>query len=82
MLPTPQIGQYVRSDDYRGKLFVKAVSADLSGVELARRIFALCPGCRIFLLSATELSLIETWSPKPFRRTLLERSTHLRQDER
>ena len=34
---------------------------ELSGIELARRIFALCPACRIFLLSATELSLIETW---------------------
>jgi DNA-binding NtrC family response regulator len=33
---------------------------ELSGIELARRIFALCPACRIFLLSATELSLIET----------------------
>ena len=35
---------------------------ELSGIELARRIFALCPACRIFLLSATELSLIETWA--------------------
>ena len=37
---------------------------ELSGIELARRIFALCPACRIFLLSATELSLIETWVAK------------------
>jgi DNA-binding NtrC family response regulator len=32
---------------------------ELSGIELARKIFALCPACRIFVLSATELSLIE-----------------------
>jgi two-component system catabolic regulation response regulator CreB len=37
---------------------------ELSGIELARRIFALCPACRIFLLSTTELSLIETWVAK------------------
>src|SRR5258707_756516 len=37
---------------------------ELSGIELARRIFALCPTCRIFLLSATELSLVETWFAK------------------
>jgi FixJ family two-component response regulator len=33
---------------------------ELSGIELARRIFGLYPTCRIFLLSATELALIET----------------------
>lgn len=32
---------------------------ELSGVELARKLFELCPTCRIFMLSATELSLIE-----------------------
>jgi two-component system catabolic regulation response regulator CreB len=37
---------------------------ELSGIELARRIVALCPACRIFLLLATELSLIETWVAK------------------
>jgi two-component system catabolic regulation response regulator CreB len=37
---------------------------ELSGIELARRIVALCPACRVFLLSATELSLIETWVAK------------------
>lgn len=37
---------------------------ELSGIELARRIVALCPACRIFLLSATELSLIETRAAK------------------
>ena len=37
---------------------------ELSGIELARMIFALCPACRLFLLSATELSLIETWVAK------------------
>lgn len=33
---------------------------ELSGIELARKLFELCPSCRFFLLSATELSLIET----------------------
>ena len=28
MLPTPQVGQYVRLDDYGGRLIVKAVSED------------------------------------------------------
>jgi two-component system catabolic regulation response regulator CreB len=37
---------------------------ELSGIELARSLFALCPACRIFLLSATDLSLIETWVAK------------------
>jgi len=32
---------------------------ELSGIELVRKIFALCPTCRLFLLSATELSLIQ-----------------------
>ena len=37
---------------------------ELSGIELARRISALCPTCQIFLLSATELSSIETLAAK------------------
>jgi hypothetical protein len=34
MLPTPQIGQYVRLDDYGGRLIVKAVSKDGGRVDL------------------------------------------------
>jgi hypothetical protein len=34
MLPTPQIGQYVRLDDYGGRLIVKAVSEDGGRVDL------------------------------------------------
>jgi len=34
MLPTPQIGQFVRLDDYRGRLIVKDVSSDGSSVDL------------------------------------------------
>jgi hypothetical protein len=34
MLPTPQIGQYVRLDDYRGRLIVKAVNEDGGRVDL------------------------------------------------
>jgi two-component system catabolic regulation response regulator CreB len=37
---------------------------ELSGIELARKLFELCPSCRFFLLSATELSWIETWAAK------------------
>jgi DNA-binding NtrC family response regulator len=37
---------------------------ELSGIELARRLFELCPTCQIFLLSATELSLIEACAAK------------------
>lgn len=34
MLPAPQIGQYVRLDDYEGRLIVKAVSNDGGIVDL------------------------------------------------
>lgn len=34
MLPTPQIGQYVRLDDYEGRLIVKTVSEDGGRVDL------------------------------------------------
>lgn len=34
MLPTPQIGQFVRLDDYTGRLIVKEVSNDGSHVDL------------------------------------------------
>lgn len=34
MLPTPQIGQYVRLDDYGGRLIVKAVSENGGRVDL------------------------------------------------
>jgi FixJ family two-component response regulator len=37
---------------------------ELSGVELARRLYELCPSCRIFLLSATEFCLIEACAAK------------------
>ena len=33
---------------------------ELSGIELARCVYALCPACRIFVVSGAELSLIET----------------------
>jgi hypothetical protein len=34
MLPTPQVGQLVRLDDYDGRLVVKQVSSDGSSVDL------------------------------------------------
>lgn len=34
MLPSPQIGQYVRLEDYEGRLIVKAVSDDGGMVDL------------------------------------------------
>jgi hypothetical protein len=34
MLPTPQVGQLVRLDDYDGRLIVKGVSDDGSSVDL------------------------------------------------
>jgi hypothetical protein len=34
MLPTPQIGQYVRLENYGARLIVKAVSEDGSRVDL------------------------------------------------
>jgi len=34
MLPTPQVGQLVRLDDYNGRLIVKEVSNDGSSVDL------------------------------------------------
>jgi hypothetical protein len=34
MLPSPQIGQYVRLEDYGGRLIVKAVSEDGGRVDL------------------------------------------------
>ena len=34
MLPTPQIGQFVRLEDYKDRLIVKAVSSDGSSVDL------------------------------------------------
>jgi DNA-binding NtrC family response regulator len=37
---------------------------ELSGIELARSLFKVCPSCRIFLISATELSLIEAGAAK------------------
>jgi FixJ family two-component response regulator len=43
----------------------------LSGIELDRRLFKLCPACRIFSLSATELSLSKRGPPKPLHRTLV-----------
>jgi FixJ family two-component response regulator len=37
---------------------------ELSGIELARSLFELCPSCRIFLISGTELSLIAAGTTK------------------
>lgn len=37
---------------------------ELSEIELARSLFEVCPSCRIFLVSATELSLIEAGAAK------------------
>ena len=34
MLPTPQVGQLVRLEDYNGRLIVKSVSDDGSSVDL------------------------------------------------
>jgi hypothetical protein len=34
MLPTPQVGQFVRLDDYNERLVVKQVSSDGSSVDL------------------------------------------------
>jgi hypothetical protein len=34
MLPSPQVGQYVRLDDYARRLIVKAVSEDGGRVDL------------------------------------------------
>ena len=34
MLPTPQVGQFVRLDDYNGRLVVTEVSSDRSSVDL------------------------------------------------
>jgi hypothetical protein len=34
MLPTPQVGQYVRLEDYDGRLIIKSVSEDGGSVDL------------------------------------------------